>query len=452
MLMSNDARASDSSRIRIGIVGPELQLPTMAHCLSAFPSFEPLMKGYRKEEDADKLALSLVGKVEVIVFTGPVPYQLAIAHQTLPLPLLFVPLSSSVLYRSLLRLDRLSGDRCYSVDTLSKSVLKSALKELGIANTEWPVYEGDPYPTVFELVQYHLAVYRSGHSHGALTSVRSVAVHLRKEGVPCEWIQPSEQDIIVTLERALLSTEWRRNKEAQIVIGYIHISESMKQIPDLHTELEDKRSKADIQHIILNFAKSLEGHIQQLNEREYMLVTSRGIFERETGGYKYIPLSNKAQHQKVNGHKISIGIGFGYTAGDAGNHARHSLRLALDSGGETCFIVREDASIVGPLEMSIPNEFNLSLVDTELIKRAEAAGMTSLYLSKLMAHTVRSGQLDYYAQELSETLGVTVRTVHRFLLAWTDAGLVEIIGEEKGASRGRPRLRYRISFLSKLVR
>ncbi|GIO82686.1 hypothetical protein J6TS7_62960 [Paenibacillus dendritiformis] len=48
----------------------------------------------------------------------------------------------------------------------------------------------------------------------------------------------------------------------------------------------------------------------------------------------------------------------------------------------------------------------------------------------------RFGKVDYYAQELATVLGVTVRSVHRFLLALMDAGLVDIVGEEKGASRG----------------
>jgi predicted ArsR family transcriptional regulator len=73
-------------------------------------------------------------------------------------------------------------------------------------------------------------------------------------------------------------------------------------------------------------------------------------------------------------------------------------------------------------------------------------------MSKLVAHVTRFGKTDYTAQDLASVLGVTVRSTHRFLLAWLDCGLIEIIGEEKGKSKGRPKQIYRLSFLNELVR
>jgi predicted ArsR family transcriptional regulator len=68
-----------------------------------------------------------------------------------------------------------------------------------------------------------------------------------------------------------------------------------------------------------------------------------------------------------------------------------------------------------------------------------------------MAQAARVGKLDYTAQELAKILGVTVRSTHRILLQWLDAGLVEVIGIEKITSKGRPRQIYRLSFLSDQV-
>jgi hypothetical protein len=181
-----------------------------------------------------------------------------------------------------------------------------------------------------------------------------------------------------------------------------------------------------------------------------LFITTRGIFERETGGYKSIPLARVVE--KYYGLSLSIGIGFGRSANEAGTHARLALRNSKESGGDICFIVREDKSVIGPLEMTHPHEYDLSLIDANLLKRAEDAGLTSGYLSKLVAHVTRFGKTDYTAQELANVLDVTVRSTHRFLLAWLDSGLIEIIGEEKGKSKGRPKQIYRLSFLSELVR
>ncbi|MFL1675729.1 helix-turn-helix domain-containing protein [Paenibacillus dendritiformis] len=436
-----------SPDIRIGIIGPEAMMGLMEHCLKGFPSFDPVMRSYRQEEEAPDLARELAEKVDVLLFTGPVSYQLAKNQHQFDIPSLFVPLTGSGLYAVLFRLERKLDVAAITVDTLSRQMLVSTFRELGHL---WTAYEGEPLPSWKELVEFHRGHYEAGRSCCAITAIRSVSLQLAREGIPCEWIVPTEQDIIVTLERALLSTEWRRNKEGQVVVGLIRTDGIDRLAERQVSEHEIQRLKQDVHHLILSFVKHLDGHITQQSSGEYSFVTTRGVFERETGGYKRIPLARNVH--KMNGIHLSIGIGFGRSAAEAGVHARRSLQLACEGGGGMCFIVREDESVIGPLEINEPHELDLSLVDAALVKQAETAGLTSIYLSRLIAHMTRFGKVDYYAQELATVLGVTVRSVHRFLLALMDAGLVDIVGEEKGASRGRPRQKYRISFLSRLIR
>ena len=82
-------------------------------------------------------------------------------------------------------------------------------------------------------------------------------------------------------------------------------------------------------------------------------------------------------------------------------------------GGNACFIVREDGTLIGPLEMSDPVQEVLSFTDAGLIKRAEDAGMTSAYLSKLLNQRARSGKYEYKVHELAYLLDITVRSAHR---------------------------------------
>ncbi|WP_245552858.1 hypothetical protein [Brevibacillus massiliensis] len=179
-----------------------------------------------------------------------------------------------------------------------------------------------------------------------------------------------------------------------------------------------------------------------------MFVTTRGIFERETRGYQYIPILTDAKRSL--GVSLSIGIGFGQTANEAGTHARLALRQAKEFGGDICFIVREDRSVIGPVEMTHPMVYELSVTDEGLLMRAQKAGMTASYMSKLMAQVSRLGKMEYTAQELASILGVTLRSSHRILLQWLDAELVEIVGVEKISSKGWPRQVYRLSFVDEL--
>lgn len=448
--MAETNTAPIAKGIAIGIIGPEPLVEKMNQCLKGFPSFEPLARVYSREDEAPELARELMDHVEVLLFSGPVPYRLAVQQLSFKIPVHYIRLSGTGLYRALFRIGRRAGLAEMSVDTLSKHSLEQAFRELGEPYSGTVHYAGPEFVDNSALIDFHAEQYRSGKTKAALTSVGSVAAALTEMGVPNEWVMPTDQDIIVSLERSLLSTETRRSNESQIVVGFIHVDEFDRLAKKKSSEHEVQRLKLDIHRMLLGYVESLDGHLTHLGGNEYLFITTRGIFERETGGYKSIPLARVVE--KYYGLSLSIGIGFGRSANEAGTHARLALRNSKESGGDICFIVREDKSVIGPLEMTHPHEYDLSLIDAGLLKRAEEAGLTSGYLSKLVAHVTRFGKTDYTAQELANVLSVTVRSTHRFLLAWLDSGLIEIIGEEKGKSKGRPKQIYRLSFLSELVR
>ncbi|WP_127579469.1 hypothetical protein [Paenibacillus koleovorans] len=447
-----DSNSSETKGIAIGIIGPEELVEKINHSLKGFPSFDAVSRVYLQEAEAPELAKELVEQeqIEVLLFSGPVPYRMAVENVNFRIPVHFVPLTGAGLFRAMFRMEKRHGLSDMSIDTLTKSVVERAYKELEETPGKLEFSNGIEYIGMDALVDYHEALWRNGQVQGVMTGVGSVALALSEKGVPTEWMQPIEQDIVVSLERALLSTETRRSKESQIVVGFIHVDDFERIANKRSSEHEVQRLKLDIHRMLLGYVESLDGHLTHLGGNEYLFITTRGIFERETHGYKSIPLARIAE--KYYGLSLSIGIGFGRSANEAGTHARLALRNSKETGGDICFIVREDKSVIGPLEMTHPHEYDLSLIDASLLKRAEEAGLTSGYMSKLVAHVTRFGKIDYTAQDLASVLGVTVRSTHRFLLAWLDSGLIEIIGEEKGKSKGRPKQIYRLSFLNELVR
>ena len=125
-------------------------------------------------------------------------------------------------------------------------------------------------------------------------------------------------------------------------------------------------------------------------------------------------------------------------------------RQSKEAGGNICYIVRENRSVVGPVDVTTPmmyEIYDLSIKDPKLLEEAEKAGMSASYMTKLMARVARHRKIDYTAQELATTLKITVRSAHRILLKWMDAELVNIIGEERVTHKGRPRRIYRLSFI-----
>src|SRR5699024_4826436 len=138
-----------------------------------------------------------------------------------------------------------------------------------------------------EIVAFHEAAYKKQKTDCALTGLKVVSEALTEKEIPNEWVVPTEEDIIVTLERALLSTEQRKKLESQIVFGIVHI-DNMDQLKRQFTsEQRIQRLYLDVQKAILDFVEILEGYLTALSGNEYMFVTTRGTFERVTQGYKY---------------------------------------------------------------------------------------------------------------------------------------------------------------------
>jgi hypothetical protein len=442
---------SPEKGILIGIIGPDELVQQILRVIQTFPSFQPIPKVYQTEEEAPELAREIADKVEVLLISGPMPYRRVREETNIKVPVHYVPLTDTGFYRALFRLKntkRLSGNLKISIDSVSRQMVSGSLKEIAETRIEAIHYNGQAYPSGEELIAFHKHQYESGNAQAALTAEQSVAEALSQHSIPSEWIIPTNQNIVVALERALLSTETRQMKEAQIVVGLLNVDDFGRHIQNRSSEHEVQKFKLDIHRMLLDYVESLDGYLTHLGADEYLFFTTRGIFERETGGYKSIPLAKYAN--KAYGLSLSLGIGFGRSANEAGTHARSALRKSKEAGGNTCFIVREDHTLIGPLEMADPIEYDLSLTDAELLKRAEEAGMTSGYLSKLLSHAARAGKVDYKVHELAEILDITVRSTHRLLLQWIDHGLVNSVGMEK-VPKGRPRQIFRLAFLADKV-
>lgn len=432
-------------QIKIGIIGTGTIVDQVLAVLISFPTFAPVTVVIDHEGEAPAAALRLSQEVEVLLLSGPQAHRKVKEKLPPSIPVHYLPLTGAGLYKALFRAmqaGKLQGG--ISIDTLTKNIVLRTLKDLGLEDTRLLVYDGPAYAGSDKMAAFHTTNIREGLCSIAFTGVGQVAEQLSQLQIPNEWLLPSDQDIIVTLERALLSTESRRSKESQIVVGMIKVDDFGKLVMQRHNEHEVQKLKLDIHRMVLGYVESLDGYSMPVGGDEFLFCTTRGIFERETGGYKTIPLAKDAS--KSYGITLSVGIGFGLTANEAGTNARIALRKSREAGGNTGFIVREDATVIGPLEMSDPVQTVLAPTEPALIRQAEEAGMTSAYLSRLLTNMARFGKYEYKVHDLAATLGISVRSAHRLVLLWSDNGLVEIAGVEK-VPKGRPRQIFRFPFL-----
>ncbi|WP_010094795.1 hypothetical protein [Ornithinibacillus scapharcae] len=444
--MTTQETIKQASEINIGIIAPAGLLDQTKKVLKAFPNFKPVFRVVEARQDNEQTVQELMELVDVLMFTDYYLYQNIKENIDFKIPVHHVPLMGTGLYRSLVLIKNSYGLEKLSIDILAPQYVRQVLYELEEDDCDILEHRTDTVD-IESMVQFHFDNYQKFGSV-ALTGIQEVSNRLTELGTPHEWVTPTNQDMIVSLERALLSSETRRNKESQIVFGYVSIDNYQKLSERFTTEHDVQLLNLQIQQKLLDFIKQLDGHFVSLGGEEYLFITTRGTFERETRGYKFLPLLKNTKDQI--GITLSLGVGFGQSAAEAGNHARLALRQSKEIGGNVCYIVREDRSVIGPVDLNSTvnyEQYELSITDAKLLDKAEKAGMSAAYMAKLMARVARHNKIDYTAQELASTLNITIRSAHRILLKWMDAELVDIIGEEKVTFKGRPRRIYRLSFI-----
>ncbi|MGN7759989.1 GTP cyclohydrolase IIa [Paenibacillus sp. 22594] len=444
-----DIRSSERAGIRIGIIGPQAMVSRIILAVKKFPTLEPVVRYSRDELETPSLADVIKHEIDVLLLCGPVPYRNVLEKVESAIPVHYIRYNETGLYKAFYKIQREVGikeatTKAVSADTLTPMMAKRFLEEIGDEGLEMICYDNVNYPTREQLVGFHRDNFHKGITSGALTGLHSVSAELTAMGIPNEWMVPTTQDIVVALERALLSTDARKSKESQIVVGLINVDGFAKIIERHPSENDIQKLKLNIHRMLLDYVDSLRGHLTHLGGDEYLFFTTRGIFEQETAGYKRVPLASEIY--KTYQLTLSIGVGFGRTANEAGSNARMALRKSKEGNGNVCFIVREDKGIIGPLEMADGLLNDLELIDPEWVRKTENASMSSTYLSRLLVNYARTGKKDYNVQELALLFNITVRSTHRLLLEWSDHGLVENSSMEK-VPRGRPRQIFRFAFL-----
>ena len=264
--------------IHIGIIGTKEVIEQIRQVIKMFPTFVPQFHVVEQERDIPDIAQIISSEVEVILLSGQVTSRKVKEKLTLPIPVHFVPITEAGLYKAILSAVLLNNlEHGISVDSLTKVTVSRAMKELGFNDIPYTVYNGPAYSSTDRIVSFHKEQFEEGRCSIIFTGIQAVRDQLAELNIPNVLFSPSDQDIIVALERALLSTESRRNKEAQVVVGIINVDDFSKLVLSKPNEHEVQRLKLDIHRMLLKYVETLDGHLTALSGDEYLFFTTRGI-------------------------------------------------------------------------------------------------------------------------------------------------------------------------------
>ena len=424
-----------SIEIKIGIVGSVERLRLVKEVLRDFPNISPFfLEEDSNSIDHDKLEV-LSEQVESILFTDYYTCQDYRTNQKNQVSVRYIPVTTSGLYAVLFKNRDALSMANLSIDTVSTHQSMSIIEDL--RNLHVNILAAPKGLTQKEaILNFHIDNYKKSKAI-IFTAIPLLKSQLDALNIPSELIPLTQLDIVNALERTLLSTQTRLDNESQTIIGIVK--------PDA---LLDGKQSQKLRRIITNYVDSIDGYSVSLENDAYTFVSTRGVFERESRGYKFLPLLHEGK--SALGIGLSMGVGFGYTALSAGKHAQLAFTQSSEAGGNVCYIVREDQSVFGPVASTASHAYDryqITITNPDLLEQAEKMGMSASYMNKIMSRVARYNQLEYTANDLADILDVTLRSANRILLKWIDAGLVSIIGEEKPTRHGRPRRVYRLNFI-----
>ncbi|WNS76404.1 HTH domain-containing protein [Bacillus sp. DTU_2020_1000418_1_SI_GHA_SEK_038] len=381
---------------------------------------------YQQPQEAEHL-IKQIKPCDVVFLSGTLPYLFSKKHHDqLPIPVLYLAQDEmtiastllAALYHKNIALNRIS------MDLFDASIVSNVLDAVDIKTSPLHVrdYENilqqEPY-NFDQLVSFHHLLWMQGEIDLAITSVHAVYDQLILQGVPAIRMADPKTALIRGLQDAKAKAEYVKSQASQVAVGYISV--------DLPNELQRKYLDA--------FAHEIYATVQQINDSQYILYSTRGDIE-------------SMKPDDLNGLfsktlKSAVGFGYGATMKEAEKNAMIALGFAEKNESEhCCYILTEKKELQGPFpQMNKGQKLVNDHPDLYLI--AQNAKLSPANLSKIIEFSKVSHH--FTSADLADFLQVTRRTAERMIKKLSDHGYIQIAGEEMTYQQGRPRSLYKLN-------
>lgn len=419
----------------VGVVGTADVVATTMHLgadlVDGPVDFRLVAVTYDDDSDIVRELARVQADLDVCLFAGPLPYDLAREAGAISVPATFVPLSGSALYGTLLRavLDGGYDVRRASIDSAPRREVEEAYAEIGLPSDGVRVIEYSDSSSKAAFASFHTEHYRAGTTSVALTSVRSVAQRLAAADVPVLLVRPTKATVRTALRTAVLLGLGSRLEESQIAIGIVKAPVGDGDFGALRLALHG---------VLLDEARAIGATLLPRDEGSYYLVATLGSLVAATDDFAVPPFVERVRAEL--GITIELGIGLGETARDAEANARAALVRSRTDSGHASYLVGHDGHVL--MLPSRPRERLAAQDDarakavatlTRLVDAARAAGETS-----------SSGPVVVDAATISGLLDITPRAARRLLHRLAELGLAWQMPPLPTTGPGRPRQPYRL--------
>ncbi|HWL23256.1 MAG TPA: hypothetical protein VNR38_05840 [Ureibacillus sp.] len=413
--------------LKVGFIGPKWIEKMIKSSFSMFPNIEVTYRLSDDIYDAIPFTKEIMNEVDCILYSSRATYLLANDGLNQSIKSYYLPLKGSGFYEALFYLVKDYSIEYISIDGLAKEYIQSVMDQIN--GIDYDIVEHLGILGEYEkIVQLHLEAINGRSNIGIITSIKKVKDALDERGLPVVWLKPTQQDIIVCIERILLSSNQRKQRENQMIYGKFIIEYTEKTVQTLNKKA---RIKYKLERALYHFVDEMYGYIIPVSEAEYHFIAYRGDFERITEGYKILNIFKEInQYQEL---RISLGVGFGMSIPVSVFHADLAVRQCKQHSSNIAFIVNEARKVIGPIIINIPTVYHLTDNEKESQNKQ---------IEKIKTYILKNNLKYFTSDEVAINLNVTKRAANRIISSWMDSELIEVYGLEKVNGRGRPRQCY----------
>lgn len=421
--------------ITIGVVGGEdlvHRVMTVAREAGS-PSWRLVPAVYADEADAFTHAAKIAPRIDVCLFAGPLPYDIAVAHGDLPVPATFIPVGGSALYAVLLKgmVHATFDPERVTIDSVSQADVTAAYQEVGLSHNTVSVTPYDGPASASTFLDFHRTNFEKGRTGGAITTVPTIAAALAEAGIPSLKMRATAVTMRHALNTAALMGSGARLEESRIVAMVVRIPASM--VP-VHASLSNywyQELRLSLQRELLREARPMDAAVLSRDEHSFLVITTMGSLTAATDDLTVAPfLGRVATELNLD---LEVGIGLGRSTREAESNAQAAVDKAAAAAGAAAFLV-------GPHEtvLQLPGDRNTPMTQRPAAPARDEKALQTLQTlaSKLDEEHDSEPMVD--AERVAALLGITLRTARRTLQHLMDEGLAWPMPPAKSTKVGRP--------------
>lgn len=428
----------------MGVIGPEDVVQQVQRLAVHYPELQTVPLPQTSVTQTPHIVARHQKDLDIILFTSEAQIVYCRNKVELEVPVVSVPFSPSSLYQALFRARHLLGpDGAFiSVDGMSADQTAAALRDLGLPTAPAYAQELHAELSTEEIIDFHIGLWRQGKTRAIFTYSRAAYPLLKALNAPVFLVEHPDPVIHQTLQMALIEAKALRNKDSQIMFGFVDVDRFADICRDMNSEYEIQKFRLRLQEAVLDLVQPMSGVLVTEPVQDFSVVTTRGMVEELSQKFSQAVFVHRIQEEF--GVSISEGWGAGPVADRARYHAQTAIRFAKKAGGGCSFIVLDDTRCIGPLgapsQVSVP----LTNLDPEVLAMAAAVGVSARTIERLRFLVRKLGRSEITSDEVAQELRMTERNARRILQKLQNTKLVSVEGQGFAHPRGRPRRVYRI--------